>query len=452
MIRLFRPPRSDEDLFRESTMTFGEHLEELRTCLFRALLGLGVGFCIGLLFGNQVVQIIQMPLQKALTKHYLRQSQKEIDERITQLEEAGTDVPFDVEAAASFLQRENLLVDEFYITPGEIAPQLEESLATLQKQLAQKRGQLAAAINVLGTPADSWSDEEWNTLNSLPKLLSAGEDADADQLTAFGKCVEAKRAPEAKLLRTIQAAANARIEKVEEELRRVTASLDAWGELTDVYEDSLRQLDTDDMMHVFVWRKAEKDPRVKAKSLGAHEAFSIYMRASLLVGALLAAPWIFWQIWSFVASGLYRHERKFVYTFLPFSLVLFTAGAMLAFLFVFEPVLTFLFRFNEWMGIELEPRISEWLRFVLVLPLGFGIGFQLPLVMLFLERIGIFTVDDYWSKWRIAVVVVFVTAALLTPPDPSSQMMMAVPLSCLYFGGILLCKFMPRRKTEYTDA
>ncbi len=452
MIRLFRPPRSDEDLFRESTMTFGEHLEELRTCLFRALLGLGVGFCIGLLFGNQVVQIIQMPLQKALTKHYLRQSQKEIDERITQLEEAGTDVPFDVEDAATFLERENLLVDEFYITPGEIAPQLTESLSTLEKQLSQEHEQLTDAKAVLDKSPDTWTAEDWEVLEKLGGILSGGDTGEAEQLDAFRECVEARRLPETQLAGSIQAAVDARTQQVENDLDRVKASRESWAGLTGIYEDSLRHLDTDDMMHVFVWRKAEKDPRVKAKSLGAHEAFSIYMRASLLVGALLAAPWIFWQIWSFVASGLYRHERKFVYTFLPFSLILFIAGALLAFLFVFEPVLTFLFRFNEWMGIELEPRISEWLRFVLVLPLGFGIGFQLPLVMLFLERIGIFTLEDYWSKWRIAIVVVFVAAALLTPPDPSSQLMMAVPLSCLYFGGILLCKFMPRRQTDYSDA
>jgi len=91
-------------------------------------------------------------------------------------------------------------------------------------------------------------------------------------------------------------------------------------------------------------------------------------------------------------------------------------------------------------------RISEWLSFVLILPLGFGIGFQLPLVMLFLERIGIFTLQDYASQWRIAVVVIFVISAILTPPDPSSQLLMAIPLCLLYFGGMALCKFFPRKK------
>ena len=124
---------------------------------------------------------------------------------------------------------------------------------------------------------------------------------------------------------------------------------------------------------------------------------------------------------------------------------LFLVGAALAFFVVFEPVLDFLLSFNRSMGIGPEPRINEWLSFVLILPVGFGIGFQLPLVMLFLERIGVFTVKSYLSQWRIAVLVIFVVAAILMPPDPYSMMLMAGSLTFLYFGGILLCKLLPRR-------
>jgi len=77
------------------------------------------------------------------------------------------------------------------------------------------------------------------------------------------------------------------------------------------------------------------------------------------------------------------------------------------------------------------------------LPLGFGISFQLPLVMLFLERIGIFSVETYLQKWRIAVLVISVLSMFLTPADPGSMLLMGVPLVVLYFGGILLCRTMP---------
>jgi sec-independent protein translocase protein TatC len=101
------------------------------------------------------------------------------------------------------------------------------------------------------------------------------------------------------------------------------------------------------------------------------------------------------------------------------------------------------------LGIDPDPRINEWLSFVLFLPVGFGLGFQLPLVMLFLERIGVFTVKSYYAQWRVAVLVIFVLAAILTPPDPYSMLLMAVPLSVLYFGGIMLCKLMPRRPNPF---
>ena len=107
-------------------------------------------------------------------------------------------------------------------------------------------------------------------------------------------------------------------------------------------------------------------------------------------------------------------------------------GAGVAFFFVFEPVLDFLFSFNHWMGIDPDPRISEWLSFVMFLPLGFGVGFQLPLVMFFLERIGIFTVEGYFKQWRIAVLVILVIAAVLYPARPVQHVLACRPadVSC----------------------
>ena len=187
-------------------------------------------------------------------------------------------------------------------------------------------------------------------------------------------------------------------------------------------------------------RPLEDDSRVRIKAFSASEAFSIWLKASLIVGVLISSPWVFYHIWAFVAAGLYPHEKRYVHVFLPFSLGLFLLGAATAYLFVFGPVLEFLFSFNRWLGIEADQRISEWLGFVLLLPLGFGISFQLPLVMLFLERIGVFSVEAYLSKWRLAVLVIFILSAVLTPADPYSLLLMACPLTLLYFFGILLCR------------
>ncbi len=152
--------------------------------------------------------------------------------------------------------------------------------------------------------------------------------------------------------------------------------------------------------------------------LSVAEPFSVYIKAALVVGTVLASPFVFYFLWNFVAVGLYPHEKKYVHTFLPISLGLFLAGVLLAFFFVFRFVLAFLFQFYDWMGIDPDPRITDWLSFVLILPLGFGVSFQLPLVMLFLERIGVFSIASYMGHWRIAVLVICVLSMILTPSDP----------------------------------
>jgi sec-independent protein translocase protein TatC len=195
---------------------------------------------------------------------------------------------------------------------------------------------------------------------------------------------------------------------------------------------------------LILWRKMSDDRRVSTTSLSAQEAFLIWLKAGFVTGLLLSSWWVFYQLWLFVAAGLYPHEKKYVYIFLPFSIGLFLAGAAMAFFLVFDYVLPFLFEFNRWMGIEPDARISEWLSFVLFLPLGFGIAFQLPLVMLFMERIGIFTAQAYIEKWRISVLVIAVMSMMLTPADPMSMILMFVPLVALFFLGIGLCKYWRR--------
>ncbi len=357
------PRPREEDLFADTTMTFGEHLEELRTCLFRALVGLLLGFLVGLYFGGDVVAFIQRPLKSALTKY-----REEQDVRMfRRLQAEGKLPPGDIDRYRVLVEEDQLLASEVYLDPHEVLAQ------------AQK---LRPELPIL---ADTESPAE----GTEPEAPNDGE-------------------PPA-----------------DEAIRR------------------------DGMIRLFLWRPAEDEIRVT--SLAAHEPFSIYLKAALVTGALLASPWIFFQIWTFVAAGLYPHEKQYVHVFLPFSLGLFLLGAALAFFFVFEPVLNFLFMFNAWLGIEQDIRISEWLGFVLILPLGFGISFQLPLVMLFLERIGIFDVEAYLMKWRIAILVIAVISMFLTPADPYSMLLMAVPLTILYFGGILLCRFMPKGKSPFSE-
>lgn len=174
-------------------------------------------------------------------------------------------------------------------------------------------------------------------------------------------------------------------------------------------------------------------------SLGPLETITIYFLVCLVSGLVIACPWVFYQIWAFIAAGLYRHERLYVMRFLPFSLGLFLGGVLLCFFFVLPLTLSFLLDFNVWLGVAPTLRLSEWMSFATILPLVFGLAFQTPLLMLFLQRIGIFTAADYRAKRKIAMLVITIAAAVLTPgQDPISMTLLALPMVLLYELGIIL--------------
>jgi sec-independent protein translocase protein TatC len=180
-------------------------------------------------------------------------------------------------------------------------------------------------------------------------------------------------------------------------------------------------------------------------TLAPLESLTILLGVCLIVGLVITSPWVFYQIWAFVAAGLYRHERHYVMKFLPFSLGLFLAGVFLCFFGVLPVTLQFLLEINVWLNIEPSLRLTEWMSFATLLPLVFGICFQTPLVMLFLERVGILTAADFRAKRKYAILIMVTVAAILTPgPDVFSQCMLAVPMIGLYELGILM---MGRSKT-----
>ena len=125
--------------------------------------------------------------------------------------------------------------------------------------------------------------------------------------------------------------------------------------------------------------------RPTLSTLSVQEAFMVYFKVCLVAGLVLASPWVFYQIWSFIAAGLYPHEKKYINIFLPFSLGLFLAGVLVCQFIVIPKAIEALLFFNEWMNLEPDMRLNEWLTFAIMMPVVFGISFQTPLVMLFLE-------------------------------------------------------------------
>jgi sec-independent protein translocase protein TatC len=202
--------------------------------------------------------------------------------------------------------------------------------------------------------------------------------------------------------------------------------------------------DAGDMVRIRLWEPLAELERLNTIATDSFEPVVVYIKAAFAAGLVLSSPFVFYFIWQFVAAGLYKSERRYVHVYLPFSLGLFIVGAALAYYFALDYMLQFLFWFHEKMGIEPYPKLSDWITTVVLMPLAFGVSFQLPLVMLLLERIGVFTVESYWSKWRIAVVVIAVAAMIITPgQDLTSMIVLTLALTGLYFLGILLCRRAP---------
>jgi len=179
-------------------------------------------------------------------------------------------------------------------------------------------------------------------------------------------------------------------------------------------------------------------------TLSVQEGFVVYFKVSILCSIVLASPFILFQFWAFVGAGLYPHERRYVYLLFGPSLFLFLAGIVLCQFVVLPGAVKALLAFNEWLGFDPDIRLREWLSLAIILPLVFGASFQTPLVMIFLNRIGMFTAADYLARWRAALMVLAVFAALITPtPDIVTMLYLFTPMFGLYMLGVVICHFFP---------
>ena len=350
-----------DDLFADTRMTFGEHIEELRYYLLRALYGLLIALVIGFILdgigtatglpvglGKPALAYIKEPIETQVNEFYARRLQRLADR--LEAERAG--------AAES-------------PNPGEDP---------------------ASAFDITGTLR-----------------------AEIDSASLRPYLREGVEVPE-----------------------RIPVTLKVHS--AEVYK---------------VAREAELKTGMNKQltTLSAQEAFVVYFKVSLLCGLVLSCPWVFWQIWAFVAAGLYPHEKRYVYKFLPFSIGLFLGGVVMCYVVVMPRAVAALLAFNEGLGIDPDIRLNEWLGFAIILPLVFGVSFQTPLFMLFFHRLGIFPVEDYKKKWRMAFMIMAVLAALLTPtPDAITMAMLFTPMFGLYILGIYLCGWSsPPEEDEYPE-
>lgn len=344
-----------EDMFADTRMTFGEHIEDLRTHLLRALYGFLLFFILSFIIAKPVLRFIAKPVEDVLGEYY-----KELfDEKLAE-------VMSDHRSTAMLPMRVKLNRTELGAALGVPAKKDE----VLDRMLPSIRTMLRR----LGL-------EDWATPEA--------ENPDLIDLDIF--------MPDP-LQFTIE------VEKLRMKLRPPTLS-----------------------------------------TLSVQEAFVVYIWIAILTGFVLSSPWVFWQVWSFIAAGLYPHEKRLVHVYLPLSLMLFLTGVFVCEFFVIPKAVEALLWFNKFLGLQPDLRLSEWLGFAIFMPLVFGLSFQTPIVMFFLERIGLVEVQTYRDKRKFAWFFLAIFAAVITPStDVFSMLMLHIPMCLLYELGIWMCSLSPR--------
>jgi len=329
--------KDPDDLFADTRMSFGDHIEELRSRMLRALVGFTIGFLISFLpwVGEPVLEFIKKPVEDQLADFYDRR----------------------VETVADKLRKGDRAISE--INEAKELP-IEFNKEDLAKALGIK-------LPPPEDPETASGDDAWVTVRARWRPV----------------------------------------------------------ELT--------------MMLNKAQQLVGKRPLLATMSV--MEAFMVYMKVCMVCGILLGSPWIFYQLWAFVAAGLYPQERRYIHVYLPFSLVLFLAGVFLCEFLVIPKAIQGLLWFNEWLGLEPDLRLNEWLSFALLLPLVFGLSFQTPLVMLFLAKIGIMDAVAFRRKRRIAWFAMAFFAAIITPIDWLSMIALWIPMCGLYELGILMVQY-----------
>ena len=200
---------------------------------------------------------------------------------------------------------------------------------------------------------------------------------------------------------------------------------------------------------------AVKDDNVNRRLIftALQETFLTYLKVSFFAALFVSSPIILIQLWKFIAPGLYKNEKKAILPYLVVTPILFLFGGMLVYYLIMPLAIKFFLSFeassiNSALPIQLEAKVNEYLSLVMKLIFAFGLSFQLPVILSLLARVGF--IDSVFLKERrkYVVVIIFVAAAILTPPDPITQIGLAIPLLILYELSIFSVKIIEKRKNK----
>jgi len=190
----------------------------------------------------------------------------------------------------------------------------------------------------------------------------------------------------------------------------------------------------------------------RLQTLAPADGIISYIKIALVSGLILSSWWVFYQLWMFVAAGLYSNEKRYVHLAAPFSAALFVTGALFFIMVVAPLTLGFLVKFNERvLGVSSNFTFANYISFVTMLMLVFGVAFQTPIAIFFLNKTGLVSVKGLRRSRKFVLLGIFIAAAMATPPDIISQITLGIPLYLLFELGILLSWFSERKKRSKGD-
>ena len=201
------------------------------------------------------------------------------------------------------------------------------------------------------------------------------------------------------------------------------------------------------------YTEAVKDDEVNRRLIftALHETFITYLKVAFFTAMFISSPIILTQIWKFIAPGLYKNEKRALLPYLIATPTLFLLGGMLVYYLVMPLMIKFFLSFETAaqinnLPIQLEPKVNEYLSLVMRLIFAFGISFQLPVLLSLLARVGFIDAEYLKKRRKYVIIIIFAVAAILTPPDPITQIGLGIPLLILYELSILSVRLIEKKK------
>lgn len=433
----------------EERMTFGEHLEELRRRLINALLAACGGILIALFFQDPLMAIVLGPHRKAsaerVTKaalHMFARADAVLRGFPAALRDAS---PATCLAFLPEIERERDLTGQVTVPLGAVLDELRDGrdagrLKERAEGFAEALGKYVSAA-IRREMAKSETPEGAATRFALvEERFKRLCDTQAGRVRGFLSRSSAETL--ADLLPEIAA------EMADARVRALAA---AWppAEAARLRARSLYAVLSEGLARIDEGVEAmEKDKGAKIVALQYTEQFFTYIKIAFIAGLFIANPFILYNLWRFIGAGLYKHEQRIALVFVPFSFVLFVTGCVFGYFLMIPWGLSYLGSYGDPELVDTMLSIGAYLSLFLTLTLVLGLIFQVPLVMFFLARAGLVRPETFTRVRRYQILATFIICALLTPPDPFTQCMLAIPVLVLYEVGVLCSRAAVRKSEE----